>query len=82
MDKRVYAVGPMHQRMMFEEPALYIEFVEDVEPLLEMDDLEGVAPGDVNGAFDHRYGGECAAELIYLFRTVSNRMSLLTCMLE
>jgi hypothetical protein len=38
-----------------------------VQALLESDDLQGVAPGDVDGAFEHGYGAEGAAELVDLY---------------
>ena len=68
MDKGVYTIGPVHQERVFEEPTLHIKFVEDVESLLEMDDLEGMATSDVHGAFDHCHRRERATELIYLIK--------------
>lgn len=52
---------------MFEEPRLHVELEEDVESLLEMDDLEGVATGDIDSAFYHSDGSECATKLVNLF---------------
>jgi hypothetical protein len=51
---------------VFEEPVLHVEFEKDMQPLLEGDDLESVAARDVDGAFEHCYGAEGAAELVDL----------------
>lgn len=42
------------------------ELVEEVQALLEVYELEGVTACDGYGAFDHCYGAECTAELVYL----------------
>lgn len=52
---------------MFEEPVLDVQFDEDVEPLLKMDELEGMSPRNVDGAFVYQVDScESAAELIHL----------------
>lgn len=37
-----------------------------METLLEVNDLEGMAAGDVDSALDHCHGSECATKLVYL----------------
>ena len=66
VDEGVDAVCPVHEEGVAKEPCLDGEFVEDVQALLEVDELEGVAACDVHGAFDHCYGAKGAAELVYL----------------
>ena len=66
MDEGVCAVRPVEEERVLQEPRLDVEFEEEVELLLEMDDLEGVATRYVDGAFDHCDCGECATELVYL----------------
>lgn len=66
VDEGVDAVGPVEEEGVLEEPVLDVEFVEEVEALLEVDDLEGMLAGDVDGGFDEGYGREGAAELVYL----------------
>ena len=51
---------------MFEKPALDREFVEEMQTLLEVDELERMAACDIHGAFDHRHGAEGAAKLVDL----------------
>ena len=72
VDEGVDAVGPVHERGMFEEPVLDGEFPEDMETLFEMDDLQGVTAGDVDCVLDHSHGGKGATELVDLFRLVSS----------
>lgn len=52
MDKGVDAVEPVQDRRVGEEPFLDGEFPEDVQALLDVDELECVLAGDVDGAFD------------------------------
>jgi hypothetical protein len=59
----------MHEKRMLQKPVLHVEFQEYMQALLESDDLQGVAPGDVDGAFEHGYGAEGAAELVDLYFT-------------
>lgn len=68
VDEGVDAVCPVHEKGVLEEPALDVEFEEDVQALLEGDDLQGVAAGDGHGAFDHSHGAEGATELVDLGR--------------
>lgn len=55
---------------MLQEPALDVEFEEDMKTLLEMDQLQGMATGDVHGALNHGHGTEGSSELVYLFTLV------------
>jgi hypothetical protein len=66
VDEGVYTVGPAHEEGVVEEPALKGGLVEEVQTLLEVDKLESVPACDVDGAFDHCYGAEGAAELVDL----------------
>lgn len=66
VDERVDAVRPVHQEGMLEEPPLYIKLVEQVEPLLKVNELEGMSSSDVDGTLDHGHGAESTAELVYL----------------
>lgn len=52
VDKGVDAVDPVEDRRVGEEPFLDRELPEDVQALLDVDELEGVFAGDVDGAFD------------------------------
>jgi hypothetical protein len=56
----------VEEEWVFEEPGLHVEFEEDMQLLLEVNELEGVATGDVDGAFDHCYCAESSTELVYL----------------
>jgi len=38
-----------------------------VQPLLNLDELQGMSASDVDGAFDQRYGSECSTELVDLW---------------
>ena len=67
VDEGVGAVCPVEEGGVFEEPVLEGEFVEEVEALFEVDELEGVGAGDVDGGFDEGEGREGAAELVDLF---------------
>lgn len=51
MDEGVDAVCPVENEGVFEEPCLDVEFEEDVQALFEGDELQGVAAGDIYGAF-------------------------------
>jgi hypothetical protein len=66
VDEGINSVGPMHQKWVFEEPALYVELMEDVEVLFEMNDLECVSASYIDCAFDHCDSAERATELVYL----------------
>jgi hypothetical protein len=66
VDERVDAVGPIHEEGMLEEPVLYGKLPEDVETLLEVDDLEGMLAGDVDGGVDQSDGSKGTTELIHL----------------
>lgn len=68
VDERVYAVDPMHKGRILHEEVLDLEFVEDVETLLEVDELQSMVPRDVHGAFDYGDGRECATKLVDLRR--------------
>jgi hypothetical protein len=56
-----------------EEPVLDGEFEEYVETLFEVDYLEGVMAGYIYGGFYKGDGGECAAELIDLEKTLDQQ---------
>jgi hypothetical protein len=71
VDEGVDAVDPVQQLGAGEEPALEGQLPEDVQALLEVDELQGVAAGDVDGALDEREGREGAADLVYLEEGVS-----------
>lgn len=66
VDEGVGSVGPVEEGGVFEEPVLEGEFVEEVEALFEVNELEGVGAGDVDGGFDEGEGREGAAELVDL----------------
>lgn len=66
VDEGVYAVGPVKEERVLQEPVLDWEFPEYVEGLLEVDYLEGVAASDVDGTLEHCHGAEGAAKLIDL----------------
>jgi len=66
VDEGVYAVCPVHEEGVAQEPCLDLQLVKYVEVLFEVDELEGVAAGDGYGAFYHCYCGEGSAELVDL----------------
>lgn len=45
---------------------LHVQFPEDMQFLLDVDELQSMFAGNVNCAFDKSDGGECAAQLIDL----------------
>ena len=66
VDEGVYAVCPVHEEGVAQEPCLDLQLVEYVEVLFEVDQLEGVAAGNCYCAFDHCHCGEGSAELVDL----------------
>ena len=66
VDERVRLVGQLHQLRVLEEPFLHVALDKDAEPLFDLDDLEGVLAGRVDGPYFQGDGCECAAELVYL----------------
>ena len=71
VDEAVDSVGPVEQQRVLQEPALDVEFEENVEALLEVDELQSMAAGDIHGALNHRYSTEGTSELVYLCMLVS-----------
>ena len=51
---------------MFQEPRLHGQFEKYVEALLEVDDLESMFSGDIDGPVVEGKGGKCTTELIDL----------------
>ena len=66
VDEAVDPVRPVEEQRVLQEPALDVEFEEDVEALLEVNELQGMSAGDVHGALNHRHGAEGASKLVYL----------------
>jgi hypothetical protein len=66
VDEGVYAVGPVHEEWVLEEPVLHGKLPEDVEALLEVDDLKGMLAGDVDGGVDQSHCGKGTTELVDL----------------
>lgn len=52
MDEGVETVDPVQESRSPEKPVLDGLFDEDVESLFDVDDLQGMYSGDVDGAFD------------------------------
>jgi hypothetical protein len=66
VDERVCLIRPSHERGALEEPPLYGRLDEDAEALLDVDELEGMFPGCVDGGCLQCHGGEGAPELVNL----------------
>lgn len=64
VDEGVDAVDPAEHGGTLEEPLLEGQLPEDAEALLEVDDLEGMLAGDINGTLHEGDGSEGAAELV------------------
>ena len=71
VNERVNTVNPEQESGVLQEESLDLEFVEDVQMLLESNDLKGVSTGDFDGTGGHGDGGESAAELVDLDAGVS-----------
>jgi hypothetical protein len=61
VDEGVYPIYPYQCDGVLEEEVLDWEFPEYVEGLFEVNYLEGMFAGNVDGSFDEGYGGEGAA---------------------
>lgn len=66
VDEGVYAVDPVQKEGARQEPSLEGQFPEDVQVLLEVDELQSVFAGHVDGSFDESQGCEGSAYLIDL----------------
>lgn len=66
VDERIYAVGPVQDEWVLQEPMLDGKLPEDMKPLLEMDDLKSMSASDINSAFNEGHSREGAAQLVYL----------------
>lgn len=66
VDKGVETVGPAQERRALQKPGLQRQLPEEVEPLFEMDQLQGMLAGNVDCGVDEREGREGSAELVNL----------------
>ena len=66
MNERVNPINPKQDGGMLEEECLNLEFVKDVQTLLQSNYLKGVGAGDFDGSGGHGDGGEGTAELVDL----------------
>ena len=74
VDKRVDAVDPCQGGRVLEEKVLDGQLVKDVELLLEVDKLQGMLAGHVNGAFDQSDGSKGTTELVDLLIDVKTSL--------
>jgi hypothetical protein len=61
MDEAVDSVCPVEKQGVLDKPPLNVQFVEDVQALFQMDDLESMSAGDIDSTFDHRDSTEGTA---------------------
>jgi hypothetical protein len=66
MDEGVDTIDPVEECRPLEEPLLEAYLPEDVELLLEMDELESMLAGDIDGALNKCEGCECPTQLVNL----------------
>lgn len=66
VDERVRPVGPVHQRCVLQEPLLDGSLDEDVQPLFQVDELQGVSTSNVDGRLIHCQGADGPTDLVHL----------------
>lgn len=61
MDEGIHSIDPVQQNRTLQEPLLDGYFPEDTQALLQMNHLEGVLSGDMDGPLDNGDSGERSA---------------------